>query len=1461
MKKFRLWLAMLLTAALSAILFAACAKGVSLDKTELTLKVGQSETLTVSAPEDALLSWSSSDETVATVTDGTVTAVKEGSATVTVRATVGESAYTANCAITVTAADNITVTFVADGTTVDTLEIAYGGSVSAGDIPDVPLKNGFIGTWDKSAEELTNLTANVTVTAQYAKVIDYTVTVYTQQADLTYTAGTPQTLSAAEGTTVTAEPDAAEDGYFLDTEKSVLSATLAEGTELKIYYSLEYNSVYVRRADSASAQYRVYASGKITDTDGEEIEDFNTLFTLTQNTEGHYYFWDIDGVIVKRALEAEDFRDAADGTIILEKFSTDSVYNTAGNLQGVTVNADGTVTFTPTSEWATGVTPGYVYFTGSSDTFYAKVKVTHASASSNVSVGFVLSDAKDPEKNVQFYFNGYGENRELFQNNSWGWEPDCNRTLYSDTLEVFGGESNVLEIVVADGYVWFWLNGSFFCSASIGSLTGFGNVEGLFDDTEIFNLGIAQWRFEKPVVTFSETEFLYGDEAAEKVADRVLKVSFTQESVDIDLGNASTLQLALVSNGGPSIDLSGATFESDNPQVVSVDPATGKLTPVGKGTANITATVTIRGETYTAKCVVTLKTWTVSFVADDQQIGTVTVFNGGGVSSDQVPAVPEKPGQLGAWDKSLSDLSAVRGDITVKAIYSASTMDYTVETYVQQSDLSYLKTDTATRSGVYGSSVSVEPAQAEEGYFLDMEKSVLSATLAEGTVLKVYYSLEYGTVTVQRGGSAVEVLVYTGGIVTDAEGKIIEDYSSFALTEDGEGQYYFWNIGGEIVRRDLTKNDFVTLGSGTIVEQFSTDAMFNSNAMQGVTINADGTVTFAPTSDWVTGVTPGYVYFIGSSDTFYAKVTVTPQSVSSDISVGFVLSDARDPEKNVQLYFNGNGTNRELFQNNSWGWDADRNRTLYSDSAAVFGGESNVLEIVMADGYIWLWLNNNYFCAVSVASLTGLGNEEGLFNETDMFNLGIGQWRFNKPDTTFSEVVFLSGEDADAAIAEKMPVFSLGEGVLEVDPTVADSLKLTLTTNYGSFLNIDSAQIVWESKDTNIVTVENGVLTPVNKGTTKVTATITVNGKQFTAEREISVVAVYAGTYTVERYKQNALTKDYELFDKQENLLAENETVSVTPEEIANYTISDSSVLTAQLEDGTAILKVYYDLIVSSVKVTFLANEESKEYTAYYGIGLYDGETAVEDYGIFATTKDEVWKLDSGYYYGSVFTQAYFASLTTELSAQLCAVSEIGNATVNDADMKNATLNEDGSIDTVSSGWTGAWAYFTGSGTEFYAEARLRSRVQMNGGSADKDISAGFTVRGSDGSSIQFYLSYAYNTIRVNCDHQWAGTETNFGDTSKDNIGSFICSAKLPSENLENGTGSVIGLSYKDGTFTVYVDGAQVFTATMEQLPFGLRPVSMGTGWTVGIASWDSHQANFSDYYVVFGEYNEPAAE
>lgn len=76
---------------------------VSLDKTSITLKEGAQETLTETVlPTNATnknVSWSTSDSSVATVTNGTVTAVKEGSATITV--TTQDGGKTANCSVTV----------------------------------------------------------------------------------------------------------------------------------------------------------------------------------------------------------------------------------------------------------------------------------------------------------------------------------------------------------------------------------------------------------------------------------------------------------------------------------------------------------------------------------------------------------------------------------------------------------------------------------------------------------------------------------------------------------------------------------------------------------------------------------------------------------------------------------------------------------------------------------------------------------------------------------------------------------------------------------------------------------------------------------------------------------------------------------------------------------------------------------------------------------------------------------------------------------------------------------------------------------------------------------------------------------------------------------------------------------------------------------------------------------------
>lgn len=79
---------------------------ITLSQTSQSLKVGESVTLTAEVtPEDATnpaVEWTTSDANVATVENGTITAVAAGSATITITATDG-SGISASCAVTVTA--------------------------------------------------------------------------------------------------------------------------------------------------------------------------------------------------------------------------------------------------------------------------------------------------------------------------------------------------------------------------------------------------------------------------------------------------------------------------------------------------------------------------------------------------------------------------------------------------------------------------------------------------------------------------------------------------------------------------------------------------------------------------------------------------------------------------------------------------------------------------------------------------------------------------------------------------------------------------------------------------------------------------------------------------------------------------------------------------------------------------------------------------------------------------------------------------------------------------------------------------------------------------------------------------------------------------------------------------------------------------------------------------------------
>jgi len=93
---FSFWL--LLAVGMATVVFNSCSKddspiavtGMSLDKATLTLSINEdyklTATITPSDATDKTITWTSSDDSKATVSEGKVTAVAEGTATITAKA-------------------------------------------------------------------------------------------------------------------------------------------------------------------------------------------------------------------------------------------------------------------------------------------------------------------------------------------------------------------------------------------------------------------------------------------------------------------------------------------------------------------------------------------------------------------------------------------------------------------------------------------------------------------------------------------------------------------------------------------------------------------------------------------------------------------------------------------------------------------------------------------------------------------------------------------------------------------------------------------------------------------------------------------------------------------------------------------------------------------------------------------------------------------------------------------------------------------------------------------------------------------------------------------------------------------------------------------------------------------------------------------------------------------------------
>ena len=196
--------------------------GVSLDKTELSLTVGDTETLTATvAPDNATdktVTWTSSNSTVATVDqNGVVTAVARGTAVITATAADGSGA-SASCTVTVSsylppANPNyrITVEATQGGTvTADPTAAKAGTTVTLTPVPDRGYQVGTVAVTDRFGEPVAvteNADGTYTFTMPNGQV---TVTVTFEQAPLPF-------------------PDVTEGDWFYDAVRYAYENGLMDG--------------------------------------------------------------------------------------------------------------------------------------------------------------------------------------------------------------------------------------------------------------------------------------------------------------------------------------------------------------------------------------------------------------------------------------------------------------------------------------------------------------------------------------------------------------------------------------------------------------------------------------------------------------------------------------------------------------------------------------------------------------------------------------------------------------------------------------------------------------------------------------------------------------------------------------------------------------------------------------------------------------------------------------------------------------------------------------------------------------------------------------------------------------------------------------------------------------------------------------------------------------------------------
>ena len=353
--------------------------GVTLTKTELTLAEGGSEKLTATVePANATnqtVTWSSNNEQVATVADGTVTAVKAGKATITV--TTADGSKTAACEVTVNAPTK-PVTNVTLNKSAMTLEVNGSEKLTATVEPSNATNQNV--TWESSNNEVATVGQDGTVTAVKAGTATITVTTAdgNKTAECKVTVNAPQTkpvtgvtlnksamtleVNGSEKLTATVEPsDATNQNVTWESSNNEVATVGQDGTVTAVKEGTA--AITVKTAD-----------GNYQATCAVTVKPQNVLVThISVTGTASLYVGDT----AKLTAKVEP-TNATNPNVTWDSLNKDIA--TVASDGTVTTLKAGTATITATAQDGSGVSGSCVVTVQQADTTELQKKVTEAKA-------------------------------------------------------------------------------------------------------------------------------------------------------------------------------------------------------------------------------------------------------------------------------------------------------------------------------------------------------------------------------------------------------------------------------------------------------------------------------------------------------------------------------------------------------------------------------------------------------------------------------------------------------------------------------------------------------------------------------------------------------------------------------------------------------------------------------------------------------------------------------------------------------------------------------------------------------------------------------------------------------------------------------------------------------------------------------------------------------------------------